>query len=44
MDIDLSTSTFLYFSRGMETFHKPAGESAAADPTASLPRDVCISD
>lgn len=44
MDIDLSTSTFLYFSRGMETFHKPAGELAAADPTASLPRDVCISD
>lgn len=33
MAIDLSTSTLLYFSRGMETLHKPAGESAAAEPT-----------
>lgn len=32
VDIDLSTSTLLYFSRGMETLHKPAGESAAAGP------------
>lgn len=33
VDIDFSTSTLLYFSRGIETLHKPAEESAVAGPT-----------